>query len=73
MLVAETEDDLRARVADLLDAIGQSGSDGEAWLAERRGRWVIGTPEQAMERVRALEASGTVDELVRSIEAALAD
>jgi F420-dependent oxidoreductase-like protein len=59
VLVAETEDDLRARVADLLDAIGQSGSDGEAWLAERRGRWVIGTPEQAMERVRALEASGT--------------
>ena len=59
VLVAETEDDLRARVADLLDAIGQSGSDGAAWLAERRGRWVIGTPDQAMERVRALEASGT--------------
>jgi F420-dependent oxidoreductase-like protein len=59
VLVAETEADLKTRVADLLGALGQSGSDGEAWLADRRGRWVIGTPEQAMERVRALEASGT--------------
>jgi F420-dependent oxidoreductase-like protein len=59
VLVAETEADLKTRVADLLGALGQSGSDGEAWLAERRGRWVIGTPEQAMERVQALEASGT--------------
>ena len=59
VLVAETDADLRARVADLLAAIGQSGSDGEAWLRERRGRWVMGTPDEAHERVRALEASGT--------------
>jgi F420-dependent oxidoreductase-like protein len=59
VLVAETDADLKARVADLLEAIGQSGSDGEAWLAERRGRWIMGTPEQALERVRALAAVGT--------------
>jgi F420-dependent oxidoreductase-like protein len=59
VLVAETDADLRTRVADLLAAIGQSGSDGEAWLRERRGRWVMGTPDEAHERVRALEASGT--------------
>ncbi len=59
VLVAETDGDLRTRVADLLAAIGQSGSDGEAWLRERRGRWVMGTPDEAHERVRALEASGT--------------
>jgi F420-dependent oxidoreductase-like protein len=59
VLVAETETDLRARVADLLGELGLSDADGDAWLAERRPRWVIGTPDEARERVRALEAMGT--------------
>jgi len=59
VLVAETAADLRTRVADLLTAIGQGGGDGDAWLAERRGRWVMGTPDEALDRVRALEAMGT--------------
>jgi F420-dependent oxidoreductase-like protein len=60
VLVAETEADLRTRVADLLGALGQgSGGDADAWLAERRRRWVMGTPDEAHERVRALEANGT--------------
>ena len=58
VLVAETEADLRARVADLLGALGRSAEDGEAWLAERRRRWIMGTPDEALERVRALEATG---------------
>jgi len=58
-LVAETETDLRSRVADLLAALGQAGSDGEAWLAERRGRWVMGTPDEARRQVEALEQQGT--------------
>jgi F420-dependent oxidoreductase-like protein len=59
VLVAETEDDLRARVADLLAAIGQSDADGERWLSERRRRWVMGTPDEAHERVRTLAEQGT--------------
>jgi F420-dependent oxidoreductase-like protein len=59
VLVAETDDDLRTRVADLLVALGQSGSDGDAWLAQRRGRWIMGTPDEAHERVAALERNGT--------------
>ena len=59
VLVAETESDLEARVADLLAELGQSAADGQAWLAERRQRWIIGTPDEAMGRVRALEATGT--------------
>ena len=58
VLVAETETDLRARVAGLLDVLGQGVGDPEAWLADRRRRWIMGTPEQASERVRALEATG---------------
>jgi alkanesulfonate monooxygenase SsuD/methylene tetrahydromethanopterin reductase-like flavin-dependent oxidoreductase (luciferase family) len=59
VLVAESEADLRARVRDLLDALGQGEVDGDAWLAERRQRWIMGTPDEAHERIRALEANGT--------------
>lgn len=59
VLVAETEADLEARVANLLAELGQSGDDSHGWLAERRKRWIIGTPDEALERVRALEANGT--------------
>lgn len=59
VLVAETERDLRARVDDLLAALGQSAEDGDAWLAERRRRWIMGTPDEALERVSALERQGT--------------
>jgi len=58
VLVAETADELRTRVADLLGALGRSPDEGDRWLAERRGRWVMGTPDEAWERVRALEAVG---------------
>ena len=59
VLVAESEEDLRVRVADLLVELGQSDADGDAWLAERRDRWVMGTPDEAHERARKLEAAGT--------------
>jgi alkanesulfonate monooxygenase SsuD/methylene tetrahydromethanopterin reductase-like flavin-dependent oxidoreductase (luciferase family) len=58
VLVAETEEDLAARVADLLAGLGQSGADGDAWLAERRTRWIMGTPDEAAERVSALARTG---------------
>ncbi|MDQ2689645.1 MAG: TIGR03560 family F420-dependent LLM class oxidoreductase [Chloroflexota bacterium] len=59
VLVAETEGDLRARVADLMSTLGRGGTDADEWLAERRTRWIMGTPDEAHERVRALERSGT--------------
>jgi F420-dependent oxidoreductase-like protein len=58
VLVAETADELRQRVAALLEAMGGGNGDPEAWLAERRGRWIMGTPEQAWEPIRALEKAG---------------
>lgn len=59
VLVAETEADLRARLHDLRRELDLGDADADAWLAERRRRWVIGTPDEAAERVRALEAMGT--------------
>lgn len=57
LLVAETEADLSDRVAELLETTGEGG-DAEAWLAERRERWIMGTADQAWERIRALEEAG---------------
>jgi F420-dependent oxidoreductase-like protein len=59
VLVAETESDLRARVVDLMTTLGQGEADGDEWLAERRRRWIMGTPDEARERVAALEKQGT--------------
>ncbi len=35
-----------------------AADDADGWLAERRGRWVMGTPDEAWERLRSLEAAG---------------
>jgi F420-dependent oxidoreductase-like protein len=59
VLVAETAADLEARLRDQLAMFGSDDPDGgEAWLAERRGRWIIGTPDEAWEQIRAVEAAG---------------
>ena len=35
------------------------GADADdEWLAERKQRWITGTPEQAREKVRQLAAAG---------------
>jgi F420-dependent oxidoreductase-like protein len=58
VLIAETEAELRERVRAQMEMIGSAGADADAWLAERRGRWVMGSLDEARERVAALEAAG---------------
>ncbi len=58
VLVAETEAELRDRVREQIDFLGSDEADADAWLEDRRSRWVMGTPEQAMERVAEFEAAG---------------
>jgi F420-dependent oxidoreductase-like protein len=57
VLVAETEAELHDRVRLQLEMLGDDG-DPQAWLAERRDRWIAGTPDQARERIDALAAAG---------------
>jgi F420-dependent oxidoreductase-like protein len=57
VLVAETEAELAERVEAQLTMLG-SDERAESWLADRRGRWIMGTPEQAWEHIRALESAG---------------
>lgn len=57
VLVAETEHDLRDRIRQQAAVVG-AGDDTDAWLAERTGRWIIGTPDEALQRIEALGAAG---------------
>ena len=48
----------RDRIRTQLDFTGGSGADADAWLAERRTRWIIGTPDEAAERIGLLADAG---------------
>lgn len=58
VLLAETDAELRDRVRAQLEMIGAGADDADAWLANRRERWILGTVDQARERVAVLEAAG---------------
>ena len=57
VLIAGSDSELRDRVREQLRLFGD-GDDAESWLAERRNRWIMGTPDEARERVAALEKAG---------------
>jgi F420-dependent oxidoreductase-like protein len=56
-LVGETETDFRDRLRQQLATIGGE-TNADAWLAQRRGRWIMGTPDQARERIDDFAAAG---------------
>jgi F420-dependent oxidoreductase-like protein len=58
VLIAETQEELRDRIRQLLDVTAAGSSDAEAWLAQRRTRWVIGTLDEAGERLHEFAAAG---------------
>lgn len=58
VLVAPTERELSERVGALLHMLGRDETGAEAWLAERRPRWVIGTHDEALERAAVFEQAG---------------
>ena len=59
VLIAETPAELRDRIAQLLEITDSDGrTDPEAWLAARRSRWIIGTLDEAGERIRAFAEAG---------------
>lgn len=60
VLVAESDADLRDRMRELLAEVGPGGdaTAAEAWLAARRGRWIVGRRDEALERIAAFAAAG---------------
>ncbi len=57
VLVGAGPNELRTRERDLLAALGEE-SGGDAWLAERRPRWIMGAPDEARATVRRFAAVG---------------
>ena len=57
VLVAESEGDLGDRLREQIAIVG-SKSTAEEWLAERRDRWILGTPDQARQRIEEFAAAG---------------
>ena len=57
VLIAETDRELRDRVREQLDFM-DAADDADQWLRERRERWIMGTPDEAWERVNAMERAG---------------
>jgi F420-dependent oxidoreductase-like protein len=58
VLVGRDQADVERRAASLLASIGLGGLDAERWMAERRLRWIFGTPQQALARVSEFAAVG---------------
>jgi F420-dependent oxidoreductase-like protein len=58
VLIAETDGELRDRIRQLLELTGGGSMDSDRWLTERRRRWIVGTPDEARERVEAFASAG---------------
>jgi F420-dependent oxidoreductase-like protein len=58
VLVGRTDAELRDRSRQLLQMLGRGDGDPDEWLAERAGRWIIGTPDAARARVAEFEQAG---------------
>ena len=57
VLVADSESEMRDRVRQQVAFVGSSSS-AEEWLAGRSDRWIIGTLDQAQQRVEEFAAAG---------------
>lgn len=58
VLVGRDDAEVAAREDALLAAFGADAETGEAWLEERRSRWVYGTPEVARAQLERFAAAG---------------
>lgn len=58
VLVGRTDAEVADREARLLAAFGSDAEEGEAWLEERRTRWVHGTPDAARTQVKRFAEAG---------------
>jgi alkanesulfonate monooxygenase SsuD/methylene tetrahydromethanopterin reductase-like flavin-dependent oxidoreductase (luciferase family) len=58
ILVGRTDAEVAERERAALAAFGAETGDGEAWLDERRQRWIHGTPDRARAQVERFAAAG---------------
>ncbi len=58
VLVGRNAEEIVARERTLLATFGDDADDGEAWLEERRTRWVYGLPDDARAQIERFAAAG---------------
>ena len=58
VLIGRDRDEVARPRAALLTAFGTDLEDGEAWLEERRERWVYGTPDEARAQLTRFAEAG---------------
>jgi F420-dependent oxidoreductase-like protein len=58
VVVGANDAEVRERIGRMLAAFGMSGGDADAWVAARRNRYLIGTPDAVLERLRDYAAAG---------------
>lgn len=58
ILVGRTQAEVEDRERTLLETFGADAETGEAWLEERRLRWVYGTPDDARAQVERFAEAG---------------
>src|SRR5436190_13776260 len=56
-LVGRDDAEVGSRTRELMNVLG-NGANNDAWLAERRKRWIIGTPDQARAMVGRFADAG---------------
>jgi F420-dependent oxidoreductase-like protein len=63
VLVGRDDDEMARRLDAQIAAFGQQREEAEGWLAERRDRWIAGTPDAARARIEEYAATG-IDRLL---------
>lgn len=58
ILMGRDQAEVERRTADLRAVLGVPGDDDPEWLAERRSRWIFGTPDEARATVRRYADAG---------------
>jgi F420-dependent oxidoreductase-like protein len=58
VLLGRDEAEFQERTRAAIETFAATGREAEAWLEERRDRWVTGTPDQARARIAEYEAAG---------------
>ena len=58
VLIGRDQAELRRRADAQREAFGVTDGDADSWLAERRERWIVGTPDEARATIRAYAEAG---------------
>ncbi|MEI6848887.1 MAG: LLM class flavin-dependent oxidoreductase [bacterium] len=67
MMIGRTEAEYLEKISSFMSRIGAAG-DPEDYLAPRRARWLVGTPDQALSQMRAFRDAGASRLMVQHMD-----